>query len=128
MILEVDQTEQYNEGLGQRAIRSTTDNPYFDLVIRDDPSTDAVEANYLQYTGDQHVVLGGTEGDDTLIASEGDDTLWGDGGNDRLEGGYGNDILEGGAGDDIITDAGGDDVLAGRRRQRRASTAARART
>ncbi|HLF96992.1 MAG TPA: peroxidase family protein, partial [Methylococcaceae bacterium] len=82
-------------------------------VIRDNPLTVGPDTNYLQYTGDQHVVLGGTAGNDILISSEGDDTLWGDGGNDRLEGGYGNDNIFGGAGDDIITDMGGDDVIHG---------------
>ena len=66
---------------------------------------------YLRYNGEAHVVLGGTEGNDTLIGGIGDDTLWGDGGNDRLEGGYGNDIIQGGDGDDIITDIGGDDII-----------------
>ena len=33
------------------------------------------DTNYLQYTGDDHVVLGGTAGDDILISSIGDDTL-----------------------------------------------------
>lgn len=66
---------------------------------------------YLRYNGEEHVVLGGTEDDDTLIGGIGDDTLWGDGGNDRLEGGYGNDIIQGGDGDDIITDIGGDDII-----------------
>ena len=83
------------------------------LVMRDDPGTVAVETNYLRYTGDEHVVLGGTEANDTLISSIGDDTVYGDGGNDRIEGGHGNDDLQGGAGDDIITDMGGDDVLKG---------------
>ncbi|UUZ74669.1 hypothetical protein LP414_20235 [Polaromonas sp. P1(28)-13] len=59
------------------------------------------------------MVLGGTAGNDTLIASIGDDTLYGDAGNDRLEGGYGNDNILGGAGDDIITDKGGDDNIKG---------------
>ena len=31
--------------------------------------------NYLHYTGDEHVVLGGTAGNDILIAGDGDDTL-----------------------------------------------------
>ena len=82
-------------------------------VIRDNPATPGPDTNYLQYTGDQHVVLGGTDLDDILISSEGDDTLYGDGGNDRLEGGYGNDLIMGGAGDDIMTDIGGDDNLQG---------------
>ncbi|MBD2837697.1 heme peroxidase [Pseudomonas sp. JM0905a] len=83
------------------------------LVMRDDPNTAAVETNYLRYTGEDHVVLGGTALDDTLISGDGDDTLYGDGGNDVLEGGYGNDTVMGGAGDDIITDAGGDNRMEG---------------
>ena len=70
-----------------------------------------MEANYLRYTGDDHVLIGGTELADTLIASIGDDTLFGDGGNDRLEGGFGNDIINAGEGDDIIKDSGGDDNI-----------------
>ena len=58
-------------------------------------------------------MLGGTSGNDTIIASIGDDTLYGDAGNDRLEGGHGNDMIFGGAGDDIITDMGGEDNLQG---------------
>ena len=91
-------------------------------VLRDDPLTSAVDTNYIRFTGGEHVVLGGSSGDDTLIASDGDDALWGDAGNDRLEGGFGVDLINGGAGDDIITDMGdegdflkgddGDDVLA----------------
>ncbi|MCO6055363.1 heme peroxidase, partial [Pseudomonas sp. MOB-449] len=83
------------------------------LVIRDDPHTAAIETNYLRYTGPDHIVLGGTALDDTIISSEGDDTLYGDGGNDVLEGGYGNDTVMGGAGDDILTDAGGDNRMEG---------------
>ena len=79
------------------------------------------DTNYLDYTGAEHVVLGGTNpgnaanpsGDDILISGDGDDTLYGDGGNDLLDGGNGNDTILGGAGDDIITDSGGDDVLQG---------------
>ena len=80
---------------------------------RQSADTPAVDTNYLHYTGDDHVVLGGTEGNDTMIASIGDDTLWGDGGNDRLEGGDGNDQILGGDGDDIMTDLGGDDLIQG---------------
>ena len=82
-------------------------------MIRNDPNTTDPNPFYLQYTGVDHVVLGGTENNDTLIASIGDDTLYGDGGNDRLEGGAGVDMILGGAGDDIITDEGGDDNLQG---------------
>ena len=111
LILEIDQAVQFNTGIGNAD--PVGDSPYIPLVIRDDPNTVGPDSNYLQYTGDQHVVLGGTAGNDTLVASIGDDTLYGDGGNDRLEGGYGNDQIFGGAGDDIITDMGGDDVIHG---------------
>jgi Ca2+-binding RTX toxin-like protein len=129
LILEVDISRQYNAGVannpGPNGILGDADDiatPRQDplggtiltpLVMRDDPNTAAMEVNYLKYTGADHVVLGGTAGNDTMISSEGDDTLWGDGGDDRLEGGYGNDNIEGGDGNDIITDIGGDDVLKG---------------
>jgi Ca2+-binding RTX toxin-like protein len=137
LILEVDRTRQYNPGLGEvdgvsgnglvddpltTDVNEAADNLGNDpagggiltpLVIRNNPATTGPDTNYLRYTGDEHVVLGGTEGADILIASIGDDTLFGDGGNDRLEGGFGNDIINGGAGDDIIRDAGGDDNIKG---------------
>ncbi len=81
------------------------------LVVRNNPATAGPDTNYLRYTGEDHIVLGGTESRDILIAGIGDDTLYGDGGNDDLEGGFGNDIINGGAGDDIITDIGGDDNI-----------------
>uniref|UniRef100_UPI00232FADCB peroxidase family protein n=1 Tax=Candidatus Phyllobacterium onerii TaxID=3020828 RepID=UPI00232FADCB len=133
LILEVDRTRQYNEGLGETAgadgimdddpntaINEAADNLGIDpagggiltpLVIRNNPATAGADTNYLRYTGEEHVVLGGTEGNDIMVAGIGDDTLFGDGGNDRLEGGFGNDIINGGAGDDIIRDAGGDDNI-----------------
>ena len=117
-ILEVNQSQQFTGlGLDGRADPTHEDttglNALNPLVIRDNPATSGSDTNYLEYTGVDHVVLGGTEGNDILIASIGDDTLWGDGGNDRLEGGDGNDNIEGGDGHDIITDRGGDDVLKG---------------
>ncbi len=134
LILEVDRTKQFNAGLGETAgldgileddlgttdVDESADNLGNDptggsilspLVIRNNPATVGPDSNYLKYTGDQHVLLGGTEDNDILIASEGDDTLYGDGGNDRLEGGQGNDSYIGGAGDDIITDLFGDDII-----------------
>ncbi|KWV56940.1 hypothetical protein AS026_32535 [Rhizobium altiplani] len=133
LILEIDRTRQYNPGLGETAgadgileddpttaVNEAADNIGNDptggsiltpLVIRDNPQTPTLDTNYLRYTGDEHVLLGGTDAADVLIASIGDDTLFGDGGNDRLEGGFGNDIINGGAGDDIIRDAGGDDNI-----------------
>lgn len=136
LILEVDRTKQYNPDLGETAgadnilqddpstedVDESADNLGNDptgggiltpLVIRNNPATPDPDTNYLRYTGDQHVVLGGTAGNDILIASEGDDTLHGDGGNDYLEGGAGNDVHNGGDGDDIIKDLGGDDNIKG---------------
>jgi Ca2+-binding RTX toxin-like protein len=90
-------------------------------AIPDDPATPFNESELLirtlddtiVYTGIEHVVLGGTAGNDRMTGSEGDDSLWGDGGNDRLEGGAGNDSINGGDGNDILTDSFGDDVLKG---------------
>ncbi|CAN1548371.1 An_peroxidase_bacterial_2 domain containing protein [Sphingomonadaceae bacterium] len=75
------------------------------LVMRKDTNKDGTD-DYLRYNGVDHVVLGGTVGNDTLIGGEGDDTLWGGKGNDNLEGGQGIDHISGGYGDDVITDAG----------------------
>ncbi|MBG0839077.1 peroxidase family protein [Ectopseudomonas toyotomiensis] len=109
-ILELDMNrQQYADPVGSNPIL----NALAPLVIRDNPATEGADSNYLRYTGDAHVMLGGTNGDDILIAGAGDDTLWGDGGNDRLEGGYGIDHIFGGAGDDIITDIGDADVIHG---------------
>ncbi|RAI66487.1 heme peroxidase [Pseudomonas fluorescens] len=136
-ILEVNQANQYNPSViaGPDGVVGTADDlpanadpfgpsdhpigsPRSDfltpLVIRDNPATPGPDSNYLHYTGADTVVLGGTPGNDTLIAGDSDDdTVYGDAGNDRIDGGYGNDQLFGGTGDDIITDMGGDDVIHG---------------
>ncbi|MFN7130441.1 MAG: peroxidase family protein [Myxococcales bacterium] len=93
-------------------------------AIPDDPSTDDQDESELlvrmpdgtvRYTGVEHIVMGGTPGNDRMRASEGDDTIWGDEGDDRIEGGDGNDALMGGDGDDIITDLNGIDNIKGGR-------------
>ena len=97
------------------------ENPILQLlhpkVIRNNPNTVGEDTNYLRFTGGEHVVLGGTAGDDILRGGNGIDTLWGDAGNDRLDGGNEADQVHGGDGDDIITDAGtpvgGSDFLHG---------------
>ena len=115
LILEVDRVNrQFNDLDGDGTLENTDPTGtslLTPLVLRDNPATPGAELNYLRYTGDDHVLLGGTDGSDTLIASIGDDTLFGDAGNDRLEGGFGNDIINGGDGDDIIKDSGGDDNI-----------------
>ncbi|MEX1233987.1 MAG: peroxidase family protein [Roseovarius sp.] len=90
-------------------------------VVRDDPTTSEVETNYLQFSGGEHVVVGGTSGNDTIITSDGDDGIWGGDGDDYIESGFGVDLVNGGGGNDIILDAGdegdflkgeeGDDVI-----------------
>ncbi len=105
-ILEVDQSKQIGDDPEHEA--GSVLGAISSMVIRDNPNTPQEESNYLRYTGTDHVVLGGTNQNDTLIGGEGDDTLWGDGGDDSLEGGYGVDHLHGGAGNDIITDSGTD--------------------
>ncbi|RYZ03110.1 MAG: hypothetical protein EON61_15580, partial [Alphaproteobacteria bacterium] len=135
LILEVDRTRQYNPGLGETAgadgileddpntaVNEAADNLGIDPVggglltphvVRNNPATAGPDTNYLRYSGDEHVLLGGTDSADIIIASIGDDTIFGDVGNDNLEGGFGNDIINGGDGDDIIRDAGGDDNIKG---------------
>ena len=77
------------------------------LVIRTAPGADG-HGGVLSYAydGPDHVVLGGSPGNDTLLGGRGMDTLWGDAGNDRLDGGDEADHVFGGDGDDIITDHG----------------------
>ena len=138
LILEVDQSRQYNantgvffdplgNGVGDNPLTPLVDEGADDimntnadplgsgiltpLVSRNNPGTAGPDGNYLRYTGGDHVVLGGTDEADILIAGIGDDTLYGDAGNDLLEGGFGNDIINAGDGDDIIKDSGGDDNI-----------------
>lgn len=107
--LEVDQSKQFNADLADPTADPTGGDPILTairpFVVRD------VATNLLHFTGAEHVVLGGTDGNDILIGGLGDDTLWGDGGDDRLEGGEGNDFHFGGDGNDIITDLFGDDEI-----------------
>ena len=72
-----------------------------------------VDGNVLKFSGGEHVVLGGTEGNDRLFGDKGIDTLWGDGGDDYLNPGMESDQVFGGDGDDIIEDPFGDDFLRG---------------
>src|SRR5262245_6754655 len=84
------------------------------LVIRDNPDTVGPDTNFLHYTRNNPVVLGGTAADDILIAGASDaDTVYGDAGNDTLNGGAGDDVVFGGAGDDVILSGGGTDTLDG---------------
>ncbi|HKA06170.1 MAG TPA: peroxidase family protein, partial [Gemmataceae bacterium] len=135
--LEVDPTKQFTglgvdgradptfaddvPGAGQSTILAEFNKPTIingqelaPLVIRDNPDTIGPDTNYLHYTGNSPVVLGGTANNDILIAGASDqDTIYGDGGNDRIDGGAGDDHMLGGAGDDIITSGGGTDVIDG---------------
>ncbi|MGV8844699.1 MAG: peroxidase family protein [Pseudomonas sp.] len=107
-ILEVDQSRQIGaDPVGDNPILNAI-NP---LVIRHAPGADVngdgkADGGYLKYSGSDHVVLGGTAGNDTLLGGKGIDTLWGGAGNDRLDGGDEADQVYGGDGDDIITDTG----------------------
>src|SRR5689334_15627086 len=94
--LEVNQANQYNPSVivGPDGILGTADDlpanadpfgpsnhpigsPRSDfltpLVIRDNPATVGPDTNYLHYTGADTVVLGGTPGNDILIAGDSDD-------------------------------------------------------
>ncbi len=80
-----------------------------------DPSTGITHdvGGYVRVQGGEHYVLGGTEGNDTLLSDSGIDTIWGDDGNDYINAGTESDDVFGGEGDDIIEDPFGDDVLRG---------------
>jgi Ca2+-binding RTX toxin-like protein len=115
-ILEVDQTRQFDAAGDGTTADPEGDADLTPLVIRD---ADLLSTNILvldttrilQYTGGDHVTIGGTTGSDTIVGGIGDDALLGGAGNDRIEGGDGADLIEGGAGDDIITDLSGPDVI-----------------
>ncbi|MCF1708597.1 hypothetical protein L0V05_07175 [Tabrizicola sp. J26] len=97
--LEVDQTKQWNN------ISGTWTNA--------DPTGVVRGANFIDYTGSEHLVIGGTDGNDTIYGGDGIDHIWGDGGNDRIDGGRDGDNVQAGGGDDIITDIFGDDIIRG---------------
>ncbi|MFN6384482.1 MAG: peroxidase family protein [Pseudanabaena sp.] len=118
-ILELDRgiaQEDYNgTAAGRDPLGGTLFNP---KVQRDYTGSSIVDGNHdfggtLRFSGGEHVVIGGTEGNDKLYSDKGDDTLWGDGGNDYINGGAGADNVFGGEGDDIIEDPFGDDMLRG---------------
>lgn len=120
-VIEMDQSRQYNAGLGDAdptrepdVLSSITGTD--SLVTRRDVDGDG-DIDFIQFHGGEHVVLGGTAENDTIIGGAGDDGIWGGDGDDRIEGGFGVDHVHGGAGNDIITDSGTDigdaDVLKG---------------
>jgi Ca2+-binding RTX toxin-like protein len=126
LILELDRkAAQLNPGIGS-ADPSYSDPVYGDnrfhlgtkvvrVVMDDGNDANGFEnGNVLKFFGGEHVVLGGTEGGDSLYGDRGIDTLWGDGGNDYLNAGSEADQVFGGDGDDIIEDPFGDgDFLRG---------------
>ena len=74
--LEVDQSKQFT-GLSDATHIGNADPTggisingveILPLVVRDNPGTPGPDANYLHCTGKETVVLGGTEGNDLLIA------------------------------------------------------------
>jgi Ca2+-binding RTX toxin-like protein len=126
-VLEVNAANQVDYNGAASGVDPEGNDPVLEAlglgkVIRDDFGTVGPDANYLRFTGGEHVVAGGTSGNDTIITSDGDDGIWGDAGDDRIESGAGVDLVNGGAGNDIITDSGdsgdflkgdeGDDVIA----------------
>jgi len=129
-ILEVDPDQQFDAAGDGTNADPEGEAALVPLVIRDiaDLLTDLLFipdwTRIVQYTGGDHVTIGGTPGDDTMVGGIGDDTIIGGPGADRIEGGDGADLLEGGPGDDIITDLSGPDVI----EAARATTPSRAAT
>jgi Ca2+-binding RTX toxin-like protein len=124
-IIELDRgiaQEDYNGTASGKDPRwvggSPTQNVLNPKVVRNYNGSSTVDGThdfggYLRVLGGEHYVLGGTEGDDTLLSDKGIDALWGDGGNDYLNAGTESDNVFGGDGDDIIEDPFGDDLLRG---------------
>lgn len=115
LILELNKSVQTDEDPVQ-------DSPILEAidpkVTRIDPGADVDgdghgDGGFLRFAGGEHVVLGGTEGNDTLIGDRGIDALWGDGGDDYLNAATESDQVFGGDGDDIIVDPFGDNFLRG---------------
>ncbi len=107
------------EGFGASTFDpGTLVNMNFDLELTDaDGDSSLVEsAINVMISPDNHVIIEGTDGDDsgidaisagtgqasTLLGFAGDDELFGDSGNDILFGGEGNDALTGGDGEDAF--------------------------
>ncbi len=89
-------------------------------VIRDYSNSTIVDGNHdfggsFRFIGGEHIVVGGTEGNDFIHTDKGDDTVWGDGGNDHIIVGEGADNVFGGDGDDIIEGGILEDFLRGER-------------
>ena len=96
--------------LQQKVVRNYT--PGSTLLDTETGITHDVGGTF-KFLGGEHVVVGGTEGNDKIWTDKGIDTLWGDGGNDYLNAGTESDNVFGGDGDDIIEDPFGDDMLRG---------------
>jgi len=127
-VLEVDATKQVDYNGAAPGVDPLGNDPTLEAlgltkVVRDDPGTAGVDSNYIRFFGGEHVVLGGTAGNDTIIGDFGDDGIWGDMGVDLVNGGAGNDIitdsgdtgdfLKGDEGDDVIANSNGLDILMG---------------
>ena len=106
-VIYVDKSEQLKFGYAD----PTQTDPFLEavspMVQRVDANNDGV-AEYLRVNTNDHVLIQGTNGADTIVSGGGDDAVWGRGGNDRIEAGYGVDKIHGGDGDDIITNSGTD--------------------
>jgi VCBS repeat-containing protein len=87
------------------SVEPVQDDPFLEAVS---PMVERIGTNYIRVNTNDHVLIQGTNGDDTIIAGGGDDSAWGRDGNDRIEAGYGVDRIHGGRGDDIITNSGTD--------------------
>ncbi|WP_426216137.1 peroxidase family protein [Methylobacterium sp. NFXW15] len=114
-ILELNQSKQIGDDPTQDDALLQIIDP---KVVRVAPGADVdgdghADGGMLKFSGGEHVVLGGTEGNDRLIGDKGIDTLWGDGGDDYLNGGMESDQIFGGDGDDVIEDPFGDEFIRG---------------
>ncbi|MFC3632084.1 peroxidase family protein [Paracoccus angustae] len=95
----------YLEMLSKMVERRDADG---NLIDPADPDYLTSVAAYIRVNSNDHFLIQGTNGAETIIAGGGDDAVWGMAGNDRIEAGYGVDKIHGGKGDDIIVNSGTD--------------------
>jgi Ca2+-binding RTX toxin-like protein len=81
------------------------------LIATNNNTTTAADDIYI---GDDSInIIGGGDGNDTMLGNGGNDTFYGDNGDDKLYGGDGNDTLFAWEGSDLLVGGNGDDILGG---------------
>ncbi len=83
-----------------------------EIQINGGAGNDVIDASGVQ-SGNSHMTLDGSAGNDTITGGADGDLIFGGDGHDVLKGGSGADTIDGGTGNDTIIGGIGDDVLGG---------------